>query len=419
VAEGVIASGDTAFARRGVSLPLVLLCVYAFHAGLGIETPIANFVGNFGIGELALMAIAMLLTLSGATVRINLTCAIPLALGILSTMSWTFSVLLGPDNFDPDAWGYVLRWFTYALLLLVLPALVPDRETMWKVLGVFAAGVVTQIVVAWGLWSLAPRFQWFRVPLLASETFNANTIGFYLSCGLPVLMALAIRARGFFVKLALTAIIGCFILSAFTTSSKATWGTVALIFGGVLAVRALSRPWLLLMVAMLAAGGYVALTISGGDRLVGRLAEARWSVSQRSNLQRVEMAQAAAEMASDYPLLGAGPKAFQAIGARYGRYERDPHNAYVGVAAEVGLVAGAIFVLTFGVLFPYYIVSAAIRARRLVTPETIAFAGFLTTVLLQGFVTGLPASDKASWLMLGLAAIWHSKSTARPEVAST
>jgi O-antigen ligase len=407
VSTAVIASPAQPLPRvqRSTSATAALLYLYAFHAGMGVETPLINFAGNFGVGDLALALAALLMTLANIPVRLSPPFVVPLLLGVLSTLSWGLSVLHGPDHFDPSAWGFVLRWFTYALLLLLLPSVVTDRRIWWRLLAAFAAGVLLQIVAAWAIWSLAPRHQWFGIPLLASDTYNANTIGFYLSCGVPVLLAFLVRSRRLLPKLLLLlALLAC-TASAFLTASKGTWGTVGLILLGVMLLRAVSAPWLLLVFITLGVGSFVTLKATGADEMLVTAIEARWEVSQGSNLQRLEMVQAAGEMATDYPLLGAGPKAYQAIGMRYGRYERDPHNTYVGLAAEIGLLSAVSFGLAMWVLYPAYLIGAGMRMRRLVTPEAIALGGFLVAVLLQGFVTGLPASDKASWLMLGLAAL--------------
>jgi O-antigen ligase len=392
--------------RLVTSAPVALMYVYAFHAGIGVETPGINFAGNFGVGDLALALAALLMSLRNARVTLTLPFFVPVVLGVLSTMSWGFSVLLGPDHFDPSAWGFVVRWFTYALLLLILPSILTDRRMVWRMLAAFAMGVTAQIVLAWLAWSLAPRYQWFSLPLLASETYNANTIGFYLSCGVPVLLAFLIRSQRITTKLLLGVTLAACAASAFLTASKATWGTVGLILLGVILLRALMKPVLLLVLVSLAGVTYIAVTAAGYHEILGAAVKARWQVSEGSNLQRLEMVQAAGEMATDYPLLGAGPKAYQAIGARYGRHERDPHNSYVGLAAEIGLAAALTFAVTFWLIYPAYVVAAGLRMRRLITPEAIALGGFLAAVLLQGLVTGLPASDKGSWLMLGLAAAY-------------
>jgi O-antigen ligase len=371
---------------------------------MGVEAPVINFAGNFGIGDLALALVALLMTLGNTPVRFGLPCVVPLALGVLSTVSWGFSVLQGPDHFDPTAWGFVLRWFTYALLLLVMPSIVTDRRIWWAVLAAFASGVVIQILAAWAVWSAAPRYQWFGIPLLASDIYNQNTVGFYLSCGVPVLLAFLIRSRGLIGKLLFTLALAACTVSAFLTASKGTWATVGVILLGVALLRAFAKPWLLLLFATLGIGSWLAVSATGVDELLTAAVKARWEVSQGSNLQRLEMARAGTEMAVDYPLLGAGPKAYQSVGAKYGRHERDPHNAYVGMAAEIGLPSACLFVLAFLVLYPFLLIRLMRSQRTILSAETVALGGALIGVVLQGFVGGLPASDKVSWLMLGLAA---------------
>jgi O-antigen ligase len=387
-------------------MPLVrfFLYLYALHAGLGVETPLINFAGNFGIGDLGLILIVIAMTAAGRAMQLSGAVIVALVLGILSALSWALAPALGVDNFHPDAWGFVLRWFSYAALLMVLPIVVRERRTLWQCLALFATGTCAQLVLAWLVWRQDPRFQLFNIPLLASDVFNANSIGFYLTLGVPVLLALMVRIRGWKRWLVLLPSLLASVVSAFFTSSKATWATVALIGLAALFVQCVRRPLLAVTVLAIAAGSVGVVSQFEVAQDAAAVLETRWAASRGSNLQRLEMIEAAAQMAQDYPILGAGPKSYQVLGAQYGRLERDPHNAYVGLAAEIGILGALAFVIAFAVLLPQYLF-AIYRRGRAYAPELIAFGGALIAVLLQSFVTGLPASDKAAWLLLGLAAV--------------
>jgi hypothetical protein len=390
--------------RRAAPLSRLLFYVYAIHAGLGIETLGINFAGNFGVGDLALVLAVGLLTVSDRPLRVPRMVFFPAALGVISTISWALAPLHGLDNFFPDAWGFVLRWFSYAVLLLVLPMVVVDRAVLWKILAAFAFGVVAQVVLAWITWWPEPRFQAFAIPLLGSEVYNANSVGFYLAMGVPVVIGLAGRTHSVLLRMAITLVlIGC-IVSAVCTSSKATWFTIALLLFLTVALYSVRYPARGLIVLLIVLGTGWAVAQVDVSSFAVKTVQQRWAASQGSNLQRVEMIAAAAEMATDYPVFGAGPKAYQTVGIQYGRRERDPHNAYIWLAAEIGIFGSLVFIAAFGFAYLFSLVKLYRRGRSH-TAELVALGGPFVAVLLQSFVTGLPASDKASWLLLGLVSL--------------
>lgn len=389
--------------KRGPAVLPLLLYVYAFHAGLGIEFPIANFVGNFGIGDLALLCALMLLAVSNRTFRIAPVSLFPVALGIISALSWALSPLHGWDNFRPDAWGFVVRWLSYAALLVIVPAIVVNQERLRWCLRWLTIGVLTQLLLAWLLWRLDPRFQFFGLPWLGSATFNANTLGFYLAVSVPLLFAFLVQSRSWLVRSSMLALMAIVLVSAFFTSSKGAWATITVILGIsiIVSVFSRSRAGNGAVLALILAAGILTSYIYTGDTVL-ELVQQRWAASAGSNLQRLEMIEAATEMAADHPLFGAGPKSYDSIGYLYARHESDPHNVYVWLAAEIGLLGLSMYLLVLIVALPYYWLRLRRIERRSGSQQRFVFLGIVIAVVLMSFVTGLPASDKVFWLTLSL-----------------
>jgi putative inorganic carbon (HCO3(-)) transporter len=123
---------------------------------------------------------------------------------------------------------------------------------------------------------------------------------------------------------------------------------------------------------------------------------------------------AALKVFAAHPLLGVGPGGFptyyrsyaERVGGRPRQEERQAHNLYLGVAAELGIAGLTLLLTLFGVLL-----HGLLRARRLwarVDPARAELAGALTLSVLLYMATGVflhLSYQRYFWLLVALAAL--------------
>ncbi len=189
--------------------------------------------------------------------------------------------------------------------------------------------------------------------------------------------------------------------------SRSTWVATA---AAALIVVSRGRPVRMLAVAV---GGVVLMAVAlpvvlaGGGELADRVESVvdAGSEPDQSVVDRLALWEAATEMAWDHPWTGVGPRSFIdhrdayadlrllgssdiAFGSEFDQVALEsPHNFYLLVASEQGLVAAALFVVSFLVLLCRGLVRAA---RPGSSPDAaVALAGTGALVLqLVGMLTG-------------------------------
>ncbi|MBX6364983.1 MAG: O-antigen ligase family protein, partial [Gemmatimonadetes bacterium] len=180
-----------------------------------------------------------------------------------------------------------------------------------------------------------------------------NALGFFLALALPLTLRRLGAARGL-ARLPWGAAALCAAAGLLATFSRAAWvaaalGVAALLLAGQRrrALRLLLAAAVAAVIADIASGGMVRDT---AERTIGD-----WVVEQRAALFLAGL-----RMFVQHPLTGVGPGGFADQVERYGAqvsnlwdYQATPHNAYVQMAAEGGILG----VLTF-VAF----LAAALRA---------------------------------------------------------
>jgi O-antigen ligase/tetratricopeptide (TPR) repeat protein len=271
----------------------------------------------------------------------------------------------------------------YVVVFLAVRAL-GDAERAWKLLS--AVAVVCGVLAVYALFQLGDAD-----PMIGNDTSqvegwirpvaslgHANHLGGYLACGLPFVLALAIRARGqgrLIVPLlfALTFLLG--LAALVVTLSRSAW--LGAITGGlcvgVLEVwrRNGRRVLVLLGVALVVAVGLVLL--SGHNALGRRIAQfgsspGRWLIWSTVG-----------QLFAQRPLLGWGSETLQSVfgicrSAESARYEPGmtptrAHNELLHVLVSQG-VFGLVGVLVFGV----GLVRDSVRAFRSGVDQTLVLA---------------------------------------------
>lgn len=180
----------------------------------------------------------------------------------------------------------------------------------------------------------------------------------------------------------------------------------ALVWSGVKRPR-LFVPAILLGVAIgFAMPASVWERLSGIEKLtsVSTIAEAD---PEGSALQRFEIQKVAWQMFSDRPVFGVGLGAYQQANAVYAPDlgQRDTHNTYLNLAAEVGLPGLVIWCMLFGSVLHY-----GYRSRRLAAPGALALQQRWIELALLGYlVAGVFGTFSAlTFPYLMLAVVWCS-----------
>jgi O-antigen ligase len=245
-----------------------------------------------------------------------------------------------------------------ALLIVATDRLAGAAARVERLVALLAAlaGIVGALAVLETIGVLPGEFprwntRWFRAALGFGQP---NALGLFLAVVLPLAVYRFTSARTPGARALAALALGGVVLGLVATFSRGAWlsilaGAGVLLFarGGGYALRVWAGAVLLAILADVASGGAVTDTIL-------RTAD-DWVIDQRAALML-----AGVLMFLDHPVLGVGPGGFAGLLERYGAqipqlwdYLPTPHNAYVQMAAETGMVGLAVFLFFLGsVLFP-------------------------------------------------------------------
>jgi putative inorganic carbon (HCO3(-)) transporter len=194
-------------------------------------------------------------------------------------------------------------------------------------------------------------------------------------------------------------------------------GAVATLSRGALLALAVGVAWhaaterrhipALLAAAVVTASMGLVVAQQHTDRIALSLEQKR-NIAQENVETRLDAWQAAAELAADHPVTGVGPGNFgfyyfERTGRPPGTFGlRVVHDAYLDVAAELGITGLVLFVTFLGIVFVR--ASAAVRERR----GPPGFAGAVRTGLVVAMVGGLTLSEQyypPFWVLGALATV--------------
>jgi O-antigen ligase len=190
-----------------------------------------------------------------------------------------------------------------------------------------------------------------------------NGLGLFFALSLPfAVFTVSINSR--LPRLAMRCAAGAIVIGLAATFSRGSWisvlgGTLLFLWTGD--TRLIRRVWLAAVLAFISidvlSGGMMTNTV---QRTVGD-----WVVEQRFALM-----QAGVLMFRAYPLLGVGPGGYSEMLDEFGPqvpqlwdYLPTPHNAFVQMAAETGILGLAAFIVLIGVSTRTAITAARANAR--------------------------------------------------------
>lgn len=237
---------------------------------------------------------------------------------------------------------------------------------------------------------------------------NQNDFAFILATSLPLMFWLLGSRRA--LRLPVLAMIGLVLAATLLSLSRgALVGLVAgLVFLLLTDRRRLQLALVAAALAVLAAG----LVVQSNPERFHKALFSKQQVAQENVTTRFEAWDAASRLAADHPLLGVGPGNFQFY---YNDLTGRPpgtlsltvaHNAYLDIAAELGLVAMVLFVVYLANVFSR--LTVAVR-------DATGTAGYAQALRISLVIAGVCAVFLSEqyflpfWLIGGLAtAIWAS-----------
>jgi len=253
-------------------------------------------------------------------------------------MAWIFSVnrLASLEE--------LLRLLMYLSLPVVLFVTIKQASLLEKMAGLLIA--TATLVCGLGLFNLGSGSL--------SSTFNrTNDLAGYLLIVIPLALHMLLLAKTHWARLLLTFASLVMVLSLILTQSRSSWVACALSLAlwlflqrQQLTVR--SSPWLLGGALLLLVGG---LLWKGQDLAIRFKSVLSLSILQENGTAwRLELLQGALRIFKDFPITGSGPNTFGSILSAYlsqpGYFSINPHNYYLQVLAETG-VLGALGLLIF------------------------------------------------------------------------
>ena len=310
----------------------------------------------------------------------------------------------------PDALATTTRYASFVALFVVISQYVRDEALFRRI--VWVLSIAASVTGGYALW------EFFSGRMLSARTVvgDPNDIAFVLATTLPLTLWLlgTARARRVLI-LCLIGIIATAILLTF--SRGALVGLTAGITWKILVERR-HRSAILTGVVIAAVAIGVVLAIDRGRVDTGL--KAKQTVASENVATRLDGWSKAARFSVDSPLLGIGPGNFK---VQYARVSGVPvgtdtlvvvHNAYLDIAAELGMLAMVLFVAYLAVIFAYS-TSAEVEGRG---PPGLASA--VRTALIIGAFSALTLSEQyfaPFWLLGGLACAIRRTEPRRQEVA--
>ena len=348
--------------------------------------------------------------------------------GLLCFVSFVFNTIIRRRRLFFD-WTHGIVFALLALALLSTPQAHEPGDAMtttvryagfvalFFVVGQFVGDQRLRVQIAWVLSIASSVTGWLALSnFLSGATLSAELpnvspgdIAFLLGTTLPFTFWL-LRERGLR-RVAVIFMIALISLSiALTLSRGALVGLGAALLWKVLVERRHMRA---LVAGIIAGGLALAVVLYFNLGRVETALTAKGEIAHANVVSRLDAWRAASNFAVDHPLLGVGPGNFK---SRYGETADVPpgselvtvvHNAYLDVAAELGVVAAVLLIAYLGLVFSH--LSEADRNGR--GPPGFASAARLSLII--GIFSALTLSEQyfaPFWLLGGLtAALWHER----------
>jgi len=320
------------------------------------------------------------------------------------------STLFAFDLFE--ARGVTIRYASFVALFFVVSQFVGDRRLQARIAWVLSTSAAVAGTLA------VTGFLSGDRPLASLQYTDPNDTAFVLATTLPLTFWL-LRGRSGLARLLVVAMIALIAVAVVLSFSRAA--IVGLVGAAILQAFLNRRqlPIILLGFAVIATATVIVFRTNTAT--VERGFFMKRNVAAANVESRFETWAAAARLASQHPI-GVGPGNFQfyfaeAAGRPQGSSDvRVVHNAYLDVAAELGLLGLVLFVAY--VVMSVHRLNTAVR-RRLGPP---GFADAVRASLVVAIVAAITLSEQyyaPFWVLGGLAAaLWAERRLTEPPPAT-
>lgn len=345
--------------------------------GLGTLGRVAGFLA-LGIGLFA--------TFSRHTkIRICTFHGLTLCFVLLAGLSFYWSV-------DPDA--TLKRLWTYVQLLAMMWLIWQWADNGKKVLQLFQAYGIGTLVLAVGIFT-GSNGAASGASRLDAYNFNPNDIASILALGIPICWYAGLRNKNYWLSKIYMAIPAVLVIAILLTGSRAGMVKAILASGFIfLSLSELSkfkRIFLFCSVALIIS---TALTVIP-PRTLERLGTTTSEIGSGTLGGRTEIWSVGIDIFYQNPLLGIGAGNFRTAVGNYFMADRAPHNVFLAILVEQGIIGLGAFLFILAVIFNY-VLRAPPRERI-----------FLLTLMAIWVATAFTSNwewRKQTWLLLALIA---------------
>ncbi len=387
----VVGSGFLAVAVARPSVALALLCAVLPIEGIASGSMEVSEVRLVGIAAFAIWLAHLLLY--GRRIRVNRTFLLGAALVLWAGISFMWGIGM-------DTAGASYFTLVQMLLLFLLTINVIENETDFRIvltgllLGALVSSPLSMTVFVDNVVERARAFE------AQNPNGYAMTIGFSIICGLYLMRTAGSRLPRLFFLLSSLGLAIPLILAQSRTAWIATFTAVGVM---IWYTRHRVRNYTIALTVM--AGLVVVLFAAGLVNLTLVDRTSQLMTLQNRGSSRFDVWVVAANMIADHPIIGVGYSRFPTSYSQYRSAtpairrdtvaRRDPHNTYIGVLGELGVIGLAILLLMFW---------SASREGYVPDLRRVWFSDAAVVFLMVFSIGGTLTHAKLFWVALALAA---------------
>lgn len=414
VAGGVLLTGAIGPKVVAAAILLVIVASAAASVRFGVLALAALAPFDGYIGPMVLYRDFLVTDVVGAAVivgQVSRGAALPArssvvpAAAALAVLGGLHVLSLGPDNWQLAA-DNVARFFYFVALVLAV-ASTRDAALVRAGLVALCAGEAIRFSLEAAVYFTSPQFVLHPSFQFGALTSNPNSLAGFGACLLPVAASLLfVRRRA--VQVFGAAVTGLLVVGILLSYSKGSWVTASA--AGVVWVWHLAhRGWLpsRRMLAAAAAVLVAGVLVTPVLRSIPSLIVERWQShgSTISNEERLRYVETAARVIVAHPFTGVGLERFGSAYVAARRVIRgpdDPHNAYLMVAAELGLPALGCYLLFLGIVTVHCYRRARLSGSD-IAPYAIGLSAATVGLLVMQLFSAEPLASRIFWVLAALA----------------
>lgn len=341
-------------------LEKILIGTFFICIGITESTPLIYWQEKLSIGD-ACIAILILGSLFKREIFNNTHDKFILGgLALISVISMCLNSLINPNYPILYGYGHSLRYIFYFLLFSYLTKSVNNSQRLQFVLRFFGIGLAINLMLAWFWWLREPRYigsipmlHIYQSSLMSNFYMNKNHLGFFLAIGYGFFLPLTIRKKSWNLKYISTVSI-CLILliSSILSFSKGTWLmciSITLVFIALQLRKKRFKIIQFLPIILIFSTAIILLTAKyeGGDLVESALL--KLDSYEDSINGRIGYFSEGIYIMFSHLALGVGPKGYF-FKSDFGT--RDPHNCFVWIGSELGIIALLLFATAILYRFP-------------------------------------------------------------------